>query len=64
MIAITLSWDLMKGKGLPMKYTEANGNYYIYCSSESASYTCVIPKGDSDSDDFEDNYKNSATSLV
>lgn len=63
MVEITLSWAAFKAKELPISYADLNDNYYLYCSSETTDYVCVIPNTGVDATDFDNNYKDSATSL-
>lgn len=56
-------WSTLKSKELPMRYVEAQGNYYIYCNSETAEYCCVIPADGDDAVDFELNFKPTSTGV-
>lgn len=64
MISLKATWSSIKARELPLRYAQANGNYYIYCNSDTAEYCCVIGVGSSDAIDFDENYKAEATSLA
>lgn len=57
------SWAALKSKELPIRYTEAQGNYYIYCNSEVAEYCCVVSTASVDGADFSTNYMSQSTGV-
>lgn len=61
---ITITWQKLKNKELPLSYVEANGNAYIYATSGSVDFNCVIDLISEDGLDWTENYKDQATSLV
>lgn len=64
-IKISILWETMKSKE-SLSYVDTNGNYYIYCTTEAPNieYSCVLQKDKSEAEDFEDNFKDSATALI
>lgn len=61
---IAVAWSILKIKELEHTYAEANGNAYVYATSGPNMYSCVIDLSSEDGQDWLDNYKNQATSLV
>lgn len=61
---IGISWAALKVKRLEHTYAEANGNVYIYATSGSHMYSCILDLSSEDGQDWLDNYKQQAQSLV
>lgn len=61
---IGMTWTALKVKGLEYTYAEANGNAYVYATSGPHTYSCIIDLSSEDGQDWTDNYKSRATSLV
>jgi len=61
---INLDWVDFKSQlqnGIPYRYLDINGVYYIYGVDGNFQFECLIPKnGNSDQTDFETNYKNAS----
>lgn len=66
MYNIRLSWEQLKVKAEnhTIKYADANGNYYVYVVISDTEYVCVLDKTSPEAGDFEDNYKENATSIL
>lgn len=62
MLSVHLDWNSFKQRQLPIRYIEANGNYYLYMNNETTEWTCILPA--ESAADFEENYKSQATNLA
>lgn len=64
MLQLSVTWKVLKGKGLTLKYIPARGNYYIYGTSDDTEYSCVISDSSQDGIEFNHDYMADAVSLV